>query len=90
MYIHTSDPIIMNNLIYDNYIEPATGHGSGGAVFFYSSNAKLINNRITSYNVCYTKLLRTLESGHITASAWLLNKDETKALLYRLCIPKLP
>lgn len=33
---------------------------------------------IKKYDNCFE---RTLEVGHITASAWLLNKDQTKALL---------
>lgn len=33
---------------------------------------------IKQYQNCFD---RSLEIGHITASAWLLNKDETKALL---------
>jgi len=33
---------------------------------------------VKQYNNCFE---RSLEVGHITASAWLLNKDQTKALL---------
>jgi hypothetical protein len=35
-------------------------------------------NFIKQYNNCFE---RTLEIGHITASAWLLNKDRSQALL---------
>ncbi len=36
---------------------------------------------ITFINECESCFERSLELGHITGSAWLLNKDQTKALL---------
>lgn len=47
-----------------------------------SKNEQSFKNRMIDFIIQHDNCFeRTLETGHVTASAWLLNKDHTQALL---------
>lgn len=46
LYINNAAPLLVNNVIRDNHVQPASGEGSG--IYIYSSQPRLVHNTIAA------------------------------------------